>query len=158
MWKVNGRQTTDTKWWQKLTLPVARWANKWFLTRSGGLNCWNLDIFQGRKVKGQNLGNCHFQHVCKEIHAIVISEFFKSTKMLLEGCVHSKVWTFQLYVATIHQHLHMEYTSQLIQYSWTCSSYHFLDRKLLEYISTVPRVPSGQVITSEVLRSPPWIG
>jgi hypothetical protein len=67
----------DAKWWQKLTLPLARWANKWFLTRSGGLNCWNLDIFQGRKVKGQNLGNCHFQHVCKEIHAIVISELFK---------------------------------------------------------------------------------
>ena len=27
MWKVNGRQTTDAKWWQKLTLPSARWAN-----------------------------------------------------------------------------------------------------------------------------------
>ena len=27
-WKVNGRQTTDTKWWQKLTLPLARWAKK----------------------------------------------------------------------------------------------------------------------------------
>ena len=25
MWKVNGRQT-DAKWWQKLTLPLARWA------------------------------------------------------------------------------------------------------------------------------------
>ena len=27
MWKVNGRQTTDAKWWQKFTLPLARWAN-----------------------------------------------------------------------------------------------------------------------------------
>ena len=27
MWKVNGRWTTDAKWWQKLTLPLARWAN-----------------------------------------------------------------------------------------------------------------------------------
>jgi hypothetical protein len=27
MWKVNRRQTTDAKWWQKLTLPLARWAN-----------------------------------------------------------------------------------------------------------------------------------
>jgi hypothetical protein len=28
MSKVNGRQTTtDAKWWQKLTLPLARWAN-----------------------------------------------------------------------------------------------------------------------------------
>ena len=27
MWKVNGRHTTDVKWWQKLTLPVERWAN-----------------------------------------------------------------------------------------------------------------------------------
>ena len=26
MWKVNGRQTTDTKWEQKLTLPLSRWA------------------------------------------------------------------------------------------------------------------------------------
>ena len=26
MWKANGRQTTDVKWWQKLTLPLARWA------------------------------------------------------------------------------------------------------------------------------------
>jgi hypothetical protein len=26
MWKVNGRHTTDDKWWQKLTLPLARWA------------------------------------------------------------------------------------------------------------------------------------
>ena len=26
IWKVNGRQTTDAKWWQKLTLPLARWA------------------------------------------------------------------------------------------------------------------------------------
>ena len=28
IWKVNGRQTTDAKWWQKLTLPLARWAKK----------------------------------------------------------------------------------------------------------------------------------
>ena len=27
MWKVNGLQTTDAKWRQKLTLPLARWAN-----------------------------------------------------------------------------------------------------------------------------------
>jgi len=27
MWKVNRRQMTDAKWWQKLTLPLARWAN-----------------------------------------------------------------------------------------------------------------------------------
>jgi hypothetical protein len=27
MWKDNGRQTADAKWWQKLTLPLARWAN-----------------------------------------------------------------------------------------------------------------------------------
>jgi hypothetical protein len=26
MWKVNGRRTTDAKWWQKLTLPLARWS------------------------------------------------------------------------------------------------------------------------------------
>ena len=28
MWKVNGWQTTDAKWWQKLTLTLARWAKK----------------------------------------------------------------------------------------------------------------------------------
>ena len=28
MWKVNGRQMMDAKWWQKLTLPLARWAKK----------------------------------------------------------------------------------------------------------------------------------
>ena len=26
MWKVNGRRMTDAKWWQKVTLPLARWA------------------------------------------------------------------------------------------------------------------------------------
>jgi hypothetical protein len=32
MWKVNGRQMTDGKWWQKLTLPLIRWAkNRWLL-------------------------------------------------------------------------------------------------------------------------------
>ena len=28
IWKVNGRWTTDAKWWKKLTLPLARWAKK----------------------------------------------------------------------------------------------------------------------------------
>jgi hypothetical protein len=27
MWKVNGWQTMNAKWWQKLTLSLARWAN-----------------------------------------------------------------------------------------------------------------------------------
>ena len=26
--RTDGRRTTDAKWWQKLTLPLARWANK----------------------------------------------------------------------------------------------------------------------------------
>jgi hypothetical protein len=26
MWKANGRRKTDAKWWQKLTLSLARWA------------------------------------------------------------------------------------------------------------------------------------
>jgi hypothetical protein len=34
MWNVNGRRTTDVKWWQKLTLPLARRAkNAKFLVR-----------------------------------------------------------------------------------------------------------------------------
>jgi hypothetical protein len=28
MGKINGWQTTDTKWWQKLILPLARFAKK----------------------------------------------------------------------------------------------------------------------------------
>jgi hypothetical protein len=28
MQKVNWQKTTDAKWWQKLTLPLARWAKK----------------------------------------------------------------------------------------------------------------------------------
>ena len=32
MWKVNGRQTMDAKWWQKLTLPLASWAKNWMLS------------------------------------------------------------------------------------------------------------------------------
>jgi hypothetical protein len=27
LWKINRRLTTDVKWWQKLTLPLTRWAN-----------------------------------------------------------------------------------------------------------------------------------
>jgi hypothetical protein len=39
--------------------------------------------------------------------------------------------TFHLYVATFQQHLHMEYTSQLIRYSRACGSYqNCLDRRL----------------------------
>ena len=42
MWKINGRQTTHAKWWQKLTLPLARWANnklRWVIL---GFNWWKL--------------------------------------------------------------------------------------------------------------------
>ena len=46
IWKVNGRQTTDTKWWQKLTLPLARWTKNnvfrflrvWLLNK-GNMRC-----------------------------------------------------------------------------------------------------------------------
>ena len=41
MWKINGRQMTydrgrtmDSKWWQKLTLPLARWAKNWGVSPS----------------------------------------------------------------------------------------------------------------------------
>ena len=33
MWKVNKWQTTDAKWWQKLTLPLARWAKNVYIDR-----------------------------------------------------------------------------------------------------------------------------
>ena len=64
---------------------------------------------------------------------------------------------FISYVATCQQHLHMElsvYISQLKRYSRACGSYQdFLDRMLL-----LTRKLLNQVITSKVLRSPPWLG
>ena len=38
MWKVNGWQTTDAKWWQKHTLPLARWA------KSSNFKLHSIDI------------------------------------------------------------------------------------------------------------------
>jgi hypothetical protein len=51
MWKVNGWQTTDAKWWQKLMLPLARWANKNgnFCLLSLGL--WSFIVVFYRKNK-----------------------------------------------------------------------------------------------------------
>ena len=40
MWKVNGRQTTDAKWWQKLTLSLARWANNWLALIQDSMSEW----------------------------------------------------------------------------------------------------------------------
>jgi hypothetical protein len=40
MWKVNGRQTVDAKWWQKLTLPLARWAKKNLKVMKISKNCF----------------------------------------------------------------------------------------------------------------------
>jgi hypothetical protein len=37
MWKVNGWQMMDVKWWQKLTLAFARWAKK---------HRWTIDLYQ----------------------------------------------------------------------------------------------------------------
>jgi hypothetical protein len=42
MWKVNGRQTMDAKWWQKLTLPLARWATNHWSSQGHGLNSFNI--------------------------------------------------------------------------------------------------------------------
>jgi hypothetical protein len=28
MWNINGQHMMDAKWWEKLTLPLASWANK----------------------------------------------------------------------------------------------------------------------------------
>jgi hypothetical protein len=44
MWKVNGRQTTDTKWWQKLTLPLARWAKNLTKREKKKKKSKNIDI------------------------------------------------------------------------------------------------------------------
>jgi hypothetical protein len=38
LWKVNGWQTTDTKWWQKLILPLARFAKKILKCPLGQMN------------------------------------------------------------------------------------------------------------------------
>ena len=74
------------------------------------------------------------------------------------------LWTFHSYVATFQQYLHMEYTmyiSQMLRYSRACGSYQdFLDRGLL---LTRKLLNQGfllvkLVITSNILRSPPWLG
>jgi hypothetical protein len=72
------------------------------------------------------------------------------------------LWTFPLYIATFQQHLHMEY----IYLGWYDNSLwflyqDFLDRGLLLTRKLPePRVPFGKVkvITSKILRSPPWLG
>ena len=52
MWKVNGRRTTDAKWWQKLTSPLARWAKNqksffyWEYSVLKGSFSANLIIYQ----------------------------------------------------------------------------------------------------------------
>ena len=40
MWKVNGRESTDAKWWQKLTLSLARWANNWLALIQDNMSEW----------------------------------------------------------------------------------------------------------------------
>ena len=64
MWKVIGRQTTDAKWWQKLTLPLARWAkNDAFLCcvlHSGIWYDWECIFLEClRVVKVYWLLSCH---------------------------------------------------------------------------------------------------
>jgi hypothetical protein len=46
MWKVNGWQTTDDKWWQKLTLPLARWAKNRPIRNKNYL--WRPCLLMGR--------------------------------------------------------------------------------------------------------------
>ena len=53
MWKVNGWRTTDAKWWQKLTLPLAKWAKNdsiLIITRYD----YNLTIMESPKLATDN--------------------------------------------------------------------------------------------------------
>ena len=47
MWKVSGRLTMDTKWWQKLTLPFARWAKN---VNSCHHHCILIQVFQNKRL------------------------------------------------------------------------------------------------------------
>ena len=72
------------------------------------------------------------------------------------------LWTFHLYIATFQQHLYMEYISlrwydipelvALSGFPWY--------RVAANKEATEPRVPFSkvEVITSKMLRSPPWLG
>ena len=75
----------------------------------------------------------------------------------------SPLWTFHLYVATFQQHLHMAYiyisvdrVFQSLWFLWGFPWYMVADNRE----ATEPRVPLGyvEVITSNVLQSPPWLG
>ena len=55
MWKVNRRHTTDAKWWQKLTLPLARWAKSTLHSSKTSFNekfiqMWSIQIAKNKKT------------------------------------------------------------------------------------------------------------
>jgi hypothetical protein len=70
MWKVNGWQTMDTTWWQKLILPLARFAKKnikmWIATynvhRINMLHYQNYLISKGKSYLSFNRGESFFRN------------------------------------------------------------------------------------------------
>ena len=62
MWKVNGRQMPDAKWWQKLTLPSAKWAK----------NLWNFMVCivaLSFDFIGKTFNQCtepYISHICRK--------------------------------------------------------------------------------------------
>ena len=80
MRKVNERRTTDAKWWQKLTLPMARWAKKNFILAKAGKKTYFLD-----KIICVYLYTCYiisFAHANTCCKLLYLGEDFLSWKYL----------------------------------------------------------------------------
>jgi hypothetical protein len=96
MWKVNGPQTTDAKWWQQLTLPLARWAK----------NPLSFEIWIFR-----------ISHTSFIINAACLAKYKTDIDRKSKSKVKNKCCTLKFYVcnAWIHIFLHY-YNARIIFY------------------------------------------
>jgi hypothetical protein len=126
MWKINGRQMTDVKWWQKLTLPLTRWAkNRWLLFllswillaslithKKNSLNStikllsnditWNHNIYMGPQVQQELLTLP--EHLCSvswnSVFLFVLFAFGHCTCVV---CPFRWIWHLIIYVFCIYK-------------------------------------------------------
>jgi hypothetical protein len=87
MWKVNGRQTTDAKWWQKFTLPLARWAKN-----VGQIMTKKLDInFFTHQISFTKLISLYiYMHGFQYFSSVPVRHY-------LQAVLFIKIWTIFLY-------------------------------------------------------------
>jgi hypothetical protein len=80
MWKVKGRQTTDAKWWQKLTLPLARIKHQYKSRYKIITNSWifiNHYFFRiPFSLQWDALGHYICQHVTLELKYITLHSLY----------------------------------------------------------------------------------